>query len=219
MYQKLNPLLFLCTVLLFAYILTGCGGNSASGAKTFCDTVCMNDTLKFSKPDHPLQPYLYISAKDCNTESVIVSYRGMGVNRKFEMNPYRLSKDYVKCFFKDTSYVWLLFNRCDNGRGYSWKIPFSKTGQINKATSAINNIDPKFAVEDGIVAYTDKGNLFMEEMETGKKAMMTFGQQIDFDFDAIHEHLDSVNITRTKAWAKVKIGDEWVIKEKNITFQ
>ena len=45
---------------------------------------------------------------------------------------------------------------------------------------------------------------------------MTFGKALDFDFDAIHETLDSVNITRSRIWAKVKIDGEWKTLEKNI---
>jgi hypothetical protein len=67
--------------------------------------------------------------------------------------------------------------------------------------------------------YTDKGNIFVEDIATGKKALMTFGQQLDFDFDVIHETLDSVHITPDRIWAKVKVDKEWKTLEKNITLQ
>ena len=202
---------------LFISAFSSCN-NSGNSHATFCDTACLKDSLKFIKSEHPLKPYVYISTKDCMADSVIWSYTGMGINRKTGLR-YRLNKDYVRCFIRDTSYAWLLFNSCDNGRGYFLKLPFNKKTNFIKSTGAINNFDPKFSVADGLVAYTDKGNIFTEDMATGKKAMMTFGKQADFDFDAIHETLDSVNITPSRIWVKVKIDNEWKELEKNITLQ
>jgi hypothetical protein len=48
---------------------------------------------------------------------------------------------------------------------------------------------------------------------------MTFGKQLDIDFDVVHETIDSVNITPARIWAKVKIDDEWRVLEKNVTLQ
>jgi len=56
-------------------------------------------------------------------------------------------------------------------------------------------------------------------MSTGKKASMTFGEALEIDYDYMHDHIDSVNVTNTRAWAKVKIGKEWKVIEKNITFE
>jgi hypothetical protein len=56
-------------------------------------------------------------------------------------------------------------------------------------------------------------------MTTGKKAMMTLGKAIDIDYNAIHDHVDSVNITKDRIWAKVKIDDKWEELEKKITFE
>ena len=39
---------------------------------------------------------------------------------------------------------------------------------------------------------------------------------IGADHDAIHESIDSVNITPTRIWVKVKIDNEWKEMEKNI---
>ena len=46
--------------------------------------------------------------------------------------------------------------------------------------------------------------------------MMTFGERIEIDYDAIHDYIDSVNITPTRFWAKVKIGGEWKPIEKAV---
>ncbi len=204
---------------VFALAFGSC--KSSTGPATFCDTACMKDTIKFTDDKHPLKPYIYISARNCAADSLIWSYDGMGVNRKLDLadilgTTLHLSKDFIRCTFKDTGYVWLLFNDCSSGRGYSLKIPFNKKGTISPKASAINGLDPKYSVAEGLVAYTDRGNIFIEEMSTGKKAMMTFGQDISPNYNAIHETIDSVNITPSRAWAKVKIKDEWKVLEKKI---
>lgn len=204
--------------ITIGFAFTSC---TSSGTATFCDTACMKDTLKFIEDKHPLKPYVYISAKDCIADSVIWSYAGMGVNRKLALADLvgvslHLNKSFMRYAFKDTGYVWLLFNDCATGRGYSLKIPFNKKGTISPKSSAINGIDPKFSVADGLAAYTDKGNLFIEEMSTGKKEMMTFGENLNPDYYNIHQTIDSVNITPTRIWAKIKIKDEWKEREKKI---
>jgi len=177
------------------------------------------------KEDHKLKPYIYISAANCLPDSVTWSYSGLGFNRKlsfddFGGHKFNLNRSYMTCYFKDTSYIWLLFNDCSNGRGYLAKIPFDKRRNIQRKGSALNKFDPKFAVADGLVAYTDKGNIFVEDMVTGKKAMMTFGKMLgDLDYDAMHEFIDSVNISPTRIWAKILRGKNWETVEKNITLE
>lgn len=210
--------------ILFTASMISCNNNSGKGAKIFCDTACQKDTIKFIKEDHELKPYIYISAANCLPDSVIWSYSGMGINRKlgfadFGGSRFPVNKNSMQCFFNDTSYAWLLFNNCETGRGYFAKIPFDKMKNIIRKGSAINKFDPKFSVAQGLVAYTDKGNIFVEDMATGKKAMMTFGKITDMDYDAMHEVLDSVNITSTRIWAKVKLDKEWQEIEKNITLE
>jgi hypothetical protein len=204
--------------------LLACGGGKNVAEKPFCDTSCLKDTIKFRNEDHKLKPYLYISANKCLPDTVIWSYRGLGTNRKlsfddFGLKKFPLSKDHMSVFFGDTSYLWLLFNSCDNGRGYLAKIPFNKSQKIIRKGSAINRFDPKYAVDDGLAVYTDKGNIFVEDMATGKTAMMTFGKMVEMDYDYLHDHIDSVNITPTRIWAKVMIDKTWTPIEKNITLQ
>ncbi|MBL7720827.1 MAG: hypothetical protein JNK98_02415, partial [Chitinophagaceae bacterium] len=123
------------------------------------------------------------------------------------------------CVFNDTSYAWLLFNDCATGRGYQLRLPFNKTADIGRKSSGINNIDKKFSISDNLVVNTDRGNIYVEDMITGKKAMMTFGQKLDIDYDAIHEYIDSVNITNSRIWVKILVDKKWVEKEKNITLE
>ncbi|MBK6936097.1 MAG: hypothetical protein IPH18_03860 [Chitinophagaceae bacterium] len=56
-------------------------------------------------------------------------------------------------------------------------------------------------------------------MNTGKTAMMTFGKEIELDYDDIHNYIDSVNITNERIWVKVKIDGEWKEKEKKFTWE
>lgn len=146
----------------------------------------------------------------------------MGINRKtgftYLLNTsVNLNKDFIRCVIQDTAYAWLLFNDCATGRGYQLKLPFNKTKDIGRKSSGINNLDPKFSIDNSMVAYTDRGNIYVEDMATGKTAMMTFGKATGMDYDAIHETLDSVNVTPTRIWVKVKVDEEWKELEKKIT--
>jgi len=212
-------ILLLLTSASIALAFTAC--KSAGGPPSFCDTICLKDSMKFIDESHELKPYVFISASNCNADSVTWSYSGLGTNKKMGIADLvgvqvKLNPKAVSCFIKDTSYAWLAFNDCSNGRGYLLKFPFNKRDALDRKSSAINSFDPKFAVESGLIAYSDRGNLFVEDMATGKKAMMTFGQRIEIDYDAIHDYIDSVNVTPTKIWAKVKIGNEWKEMQKTV---
>lgn len=205
-------------VILFS-TFSACKSSTAS--TSFCDTTCLKDSIQFINEEHPLKPYVYISASNCIADTLTWSYIDMGIDRKLGIpdlvgTAVRLNKDNISCYIKDTSYAWLSFNDCSNGRGYLLKIPYNKKENISRKTSALNKFDPKFSVADGLVAYSDRGNLFVEEMATGKTAMMTFGEKVDIDYDAIHETVDSVHVSPTHLWARVKLGKEWKTFEKNI---
>jgi hypothetical protein len=214
----------LLPLIVFLYALSCCNCNSSQKQTAFCDTsVCIKDTIKFTS-QFELRPYVYITPKNCMADTLLWSYDGMGVNRKVGLTDFLntkvyLNKDHITCFINDTSYAWLLFNDCTNGRGYSLKLPFNKTATIGRKSSSINSIDKKFNIADNLVAYTDRGNIYVEDMKTGKQAMMTFGEKADIDYDAIHETLDSVNVTNNRIWVKVKLGKDWKTLEKNITLQ
>lgn len=203
-------------ITLFTGSILSCKNNSSTSKASFCDTVCMKDSIKFMNTTNKLKPYVYISANNCTGDTLTWGYSGQNKNIPFN---YKLNKDYTRCFIKDTSFALLVFNTCENGRGYFLRLLFTKKASFQKSTTAINNFDPKFSVADSLLAYTDKGNIFVEDIRTGKQALMTFGQSLDFDFDAIHETLDSVNITSGRIWAKARINGEWKTLEKNITLQ
>jgi hypothetical protein len=213
----------IAALIMMAWAFGSCK-SSSSAPPTFCDTSCLKDSIKFINEEHPLKPYVYISADNCIADTITWSYIDMGINRKMGLpdlvgTEVRLNKENISCFIKDTSYAWVTFNDCSNGRGYSLRIPFNKKENISRKSSAINKFDPKFSIAEGLVAYSDRGNLFVEDMATGKTAMMTFGAKVDIDYDAIHETMDSVNVTPTHVWAKVKLNNEWKTFEKAISLK
>jgi len=214
-------LLFIPFASIILFTLTFGACKSSSGPATFCDTSCLKDSIKFIKEDHRDKPYVYISANNCMADTITWSYIDMGINRKLGLTdlvgaPVTLDKDKVGCFIKDTSYAWLYFNDCTTGRGFQLKIPFNKKDNIGRKSSGLNAFDPKFSVAEGLLAYSDRGNLFVEDMATGKSAMMTFGAKVDIDYNDIHKTVDSIHVTPTHLWAKVLLGTEWKTVEKNI---
>src|SRR5690349_5524398 len=133
----MQPKLFLAFLLLIAaYCLSLTTAScSSKGKATFCDTACTtNDSIKYTDNNHSLKPYVWVSRKDCMADAITLGYLGSGVNRKFEFGK-KINEKYMKCYIKDTSYAWLIFNTCEYGRGYAWKLPFNKSGRINKANS------------------------------------------------------------------------------------
>jgi hypothetical protein len=215
-------LAILVIVVAFAALYSSCK-SSTSAPKTFCDTACLKDSLKFTGT-HKSKPYVYLSAKNCSADSIIWSYDGIESIRKtgftYLLNTtVNINKDYIRCYFKDADVAWLLFNDCATGRGFQIKLPYDKKQSFGLKSSGINNLDPKFSVVENLAANTDRGNIYIEDMATGKKAMMTFGQKLDIDYDDIHKHIDSVNITDTRIWVKVKVGDEWKELEKKIVLE
>lgn len=212
--------------LLFAACLAFGLGSCKSGSTapaSFCDTTCLKDSLKFTGT-HTLKPYVYISAKNCNADTITWGYEGSDADRKISYAEYiqtkpRLNKDFVRTYIRDTAFAYIQFNDCETGRGYLLKLPYNKKGTIGIKPTAVTGFDKKFAVPDNLLVTLDRGNIFVEDMATGKQAMMTFGKQLEWDYDNIHATLDSVNITPTKIWTKIKIDGNWKELEKDITLQ
>lgn len=206
--------------VILAFSFGSCKSSSGGGQSLLCDTACLNDTIKFTG-DHKLKPYVYITVNNCQADSIIWSYNGMESDRKtkFDYSAAKMNKNFVRCLFKETDFAYILFNDCVSGRGFQIKLPYDKSQSFVMKTSGINNIDPKFSISDNIVAYTDRGNIYVEDINTNKKAMMTFGEKLDIDYDAIHEYIDSVNVTNSRIWVKVKVKEGWKELEKNITME
>jgi hypothetical protein len=70
--------------------------------------------------------------------------------------------------------------RVKTGGEYFLKLSYAKKSSFRKSTTAINNFDPKFSVADSLLAYTDKGNLFVERCGNEKTTFMTFGKSAGF---------------------------------------
>lgn len=199
-----------------------CKSSGGDKPRSFCDTACLKDTLKFTG-NHPLKPYVYITAKDCRPDSIIWSFKGITIRKTgfayLLGATVNINKDVIRYYFRDTAVAYVLFNDCSTGRGFQITLPYDKKQNFSLRSSGINSFDPKFSVAENLLVSTDRGNIFVEDMATGKKAQMTFGEKIDIDYDAIHEHIDSVNVTSDHIWARVLIGKEWVVKEKKITLE
>jgi len=211
-------ILSLAALALLAFYFTAC--KSSSAPQLFCDTVCLKDTIRF-QGDHPLQPYVWIAPTDCRPAHIIRGHKALGASLKseFGFESARVNPAFIRCRFRDTAYAYLLFNDCLTGRGYQVRLPFSTTGTINQRSSGINSIDPKFSLSDDMIAYTDRGNIFVEQISSGKTATMTFGKWLDIDYDALHEYIDSVHITPDRIWVKVKVDDQWKELEEKITLE
>ncbi len=207
------------TALALAWSFQSCS-SSADVAASFCDTGCIRDTIKFSKDEHPLKPFVKIGPANCVADSLVWGNNDMG-SRKLAMaslfgSSMKLSKDAIDCYIRDTSYAWVVFNNCETGRGFSAKIPYNTRESISTKTSVLTRFDKKFDIDKSLVAYSDRGNLFVEDPLTGKQAMMTFGERIEIDYDKIHEFIDSVKVTPTSIYAKVKIKGQWAERRATI---
>lgn len=205
-----------------AAFISSCG-SSSDGRSVFCDTACFGDSLVVTG-SHRLKPYVVISASHCEADTIAWSYEGMGVNRKMGIsdllnNEVTLNRNYIKIVMNDTAAALVMFNDCHTGRGYQLLLPFNDRDNLGRRSSGINNLDPRFHVDESMVAYTDRGNLFVEEISTGKKATVTFGKALPIDYDAIHDHIDSVHVTPSRVWVRVKIDDNWEELDKKITLE
>ncbi|MBA2746167.1 MAG: hypothetical protein H0U44_08085 [Flavisolibacter sp.] len=197
---------------------TSCN-NSGSG-QTFCDTTCRKDSFHF-RANNQLNSIVSIGVKDCIADTLMWTHNRMDFSNQMAMKDLakqdvRLNEQFISCVIQDTVQAWLTFNDCVSGRGFLFKLPFGKKSGISQITGAINDFDPKFSVEEKLRAYTDRGSIFVINIETGAQEMMTFKEQYDIDFNKIHEVVDSVNITSKRIYVKLLNGGKEVPLEKNI---
>ncbi len=217
----MKPIVAFAALLLLLSVYTSCSSNNKEEkVADFCTTGCNTDTLK-AAADDKAKSFIRINLNNCEADSITWGNQLMDAYRQLPfpelVGKYvSLSESYVQTKFVDGKYAWLIFNECKLGQGYIVKLPFNKTDNIFRKNSAFNAIDPKYKVDESLVAYTDRGNIFVEEITTGKTASMTFGVQTEMEYNAMHETVDSVHITPSRIWAKVKIGKEWKELEKDI---
>jgi hypothetical protein len=203
---------FFLSTLAFLLLLA-CNNNKGQTAKTFCDTTCKSDSFNFKSSDR-FGSTVNISVRNCEPDSVSWTHGFMETSRTVPFRDLvsqevRLNPSAISCVIKDTSYAWLTFNDCITGRGFLFKLPFNKANNINKISGALNSFDPKFKVEDDLRAYTDRGSIFVTNINNGKEATMTFKETYDIDFNKIHEVVDSISVTHNRIYVKLlKQGKE-----------
>ena len=209
----------LLLLLLPAAVFFANCNSSGNNAQIFCDTTCNNDTFKFVG-NHILKPRVSISVKNCLADSLIWTHDALPADRQMHMGTLldklvHINKSALSCFIKDTSYAWVAFNDCITGRGYLVQLPFDKKQSVRKMSSAINSFDKKFVVPDDLRAYADYSTIYVEDINSGKKELMTFKEEYKIDFDKIHETIDSVNISRNRIFVQlIKNGEKLVLEKK-----
>jgi len=212
--------LFLITIASVLFV--SCNNNSSKTAKTFCDTTCTNDTLKFNG-DSRWKQLLTISIKNCKPDSMVWSYQGANATRKAQFSDYtpqevKINKSNIDVAFQDSAAIWISFNDCISGRGYLVELPYRSGKSTIKTSAALNRFDKKFSIDSDLRAYTDRGNIFVVNVTNGKDAQMTFKENYaDMDFNDIHKTLDSINVTRNRIYVKLLKDGQEVPLEKNIS--
>lgn len=219
---------FLSIAIVMATIaLVSCKeGEKKVASQPFCtDTACVTEPL-YVKSDAPGKPFVRISYKDCQIDSIHWEKGGMGVIKdiifsEFIPNVVKPSKQFISAEIFDGKTAWIKFNDCPTGRGFLIKLPFDKGGTTAKFTSAINNFDPKFKIEDGLVAYYDNTFIYVEDQKTGlmAKQLLTDTGVMGIDYDNIHSLIDSVNITKTNIYAKLIVEKKEIEHNKPLTFK
>lgn len=215
-----------CIAATMALISCKDGGKEVA-SKPFCsDTSCLTEPIKFES-EAAGKPFVRISFKDCQIDSIHWEKGGMGLIKdiifsEFIPNTVKPSKQFIACDIIEGKYAWLKFNDCATGRGFLIKLPFEKAGgSTDKYTSAINNFDPKFKLEDGLVAYYDNTFIYVVDIATGQTAKQLLTDQgvTDIDYNNVHGLIDSVNITKTNIYAKLNVDKKEVIHNNPLTFK
>lgn len=208
-------------ILLSAAALIFCScNNKAQGDKPFCDTTCKSDKITFDG-DAVNKQSVIITIDGCKPDSLTWTHRKAGMTRQVSLSDFlnrqvRLNRSAINVAFQDTSLVWLSFNDCITGRGYLLKLPYNKSKTIQKISGALNSFDHKFVVDDDLRAYTDEGNIYVDNVKTGKGTMMTFKKKYPIDFYHIHDVVDSINVTKSRIFVRLRENNQNVDFEKNI---
>jgi len=219
---KIIPMKFLpaFSFILFIFLIS-CGDKQAK-PKSFCSDPCLKDTMKFTT-DRPGKPYVYITANSCSPDTILWSHQNLENNRKMSISellgkPVTINKEFVKCEIYDTSFAWVQLNDCSTFRGYLLKLPFDKKKTISKYSSGLTDFDPKYKIADGLVCYSDRAFLYVEDKVTGKiEKMKLADHSLDIDFDNVHAAFDSVNVTRNRIFVKLIQDNESKPIEKAIS--
>jgi hypothetical protein len=204
--------------------LAACKGEDTSSQPFCADETCIEEPM-LVESTAPGKPFVRISFKNCQIDSIHWEKSGGVANdiifNEFIEKTVKPSKQFLTCDIIEGKYAWVKFNDCATGRGYLLKLGFDKDGVTSKFTSAINNFDPKFAIEDGLVAYYDNTFIYVEDMQTGQiaKQLLTDTGVTEIDYDNIHSLIDSVNITKTNIYAKLKVKNQEIVHNNPLNFK
>jgi hypothetical protein len=134
----------------------------------------------------------------------------------FAKTPIRLNRSAINAAIKDTSAAWITFNDCVTGRGYLVKINMARFGGAQVISGGLNSFVSKFSVDPDLRAYTDKGNLYVDNVLTGKTAQMTFKKEWDMDLNDVLKTIDTLNVTKQRAYIVLidKDGNKVPIEKK-----
>lgn len=213
---------FMKSILLFigaSFFFISCN-QSGKTAKTFCDTACKTDSFHFKGNDR-FESTVHITLKNCKPDSISWTHAGMAITRQLPFSDLtnqevRLNPSALSCVIKDTSYAWLTFNDCLTGRGFLVKLPYNKANNISKFTGALNSFDAKFSIEPDLRAYTDRGSIYVTDINSGNQEVMTFKETYDIDFNDLHKVVDSINVTHKRIYVKLLKNGQEVPIEKAI---
>lgn len=205
----------LFTSILFTFIailLISCANNSNSKkqAAAFCaDTTCVQEPLLISEQGNG-NPLVIISFKDCKIDSINWEKDGLGVKKAINFSEFvgkevRISKEKISGEIIEAKFAWIKFNDCTTGRGFIIKLPFDKTGNTSKITSALNSFDPNYKVAEGLVSYYDNTFIYVEDIKTGliAKTLLTDTGVRNIDYDYVHSLIESVDITTSHIKATI----------------
>jgi len=187
---------------------------------TLCEKPCVSDTLNFALTDNEFEPYVKLVPGNCFIDTVIWSHKKIENRRKIHLSTFigeipAVDKSTIKCYIRDTSYAFLVFNDCLTRRGYWMKLPYSSEISLEKSVSAINSADPRYSVEEGLLCYKANNTVYVQEIMTGKVAEVTVPSPT-LDYETMYEIIDSVNITRNRIFMNLKDGGSVKPFEKTI---
>lgn len=198
----MRPILILAAAVVF---FSSCSGGKST--PLLCDTTCLKDTLRFTG-EAPWEQSLTIGFTNCEADTLSYSYRGARTEKRIHLpsyvgKPFKLNPSAINCYFQDTTMVWLSFNDCVTSRGFLLKLTYSDAKMSQKITSALNSFDKKFAIDPDLRAYTDGGNIFVDNIKTGEQAQMTFKEEYPMDYTDIHKVIDTINVTKSRIFVQL----------------
>jgi hypothetical protein len=219
-------LLLMIAIVSLVYSSSSCSSKS-SGPATYCDTTCINDTMKFELKE-PDNIRVMISARNCKADSIMWTHRYLNNWLKLDfaeiVSPdVRVNKDNITIHFVDTAFAWLEMKDCITGRGYLSKLTFDPKAKRSRYTSGLTRFDKKNSIEDGLIAYFDNTFLYVQNIKTGEKQQMKIAAQtaLQIDYDHFRDIIDTVNVTSKRIYARIKRTpeSEWTDIEKAISFK